>query len=371
MVLLKHLVVDISAHGFGHVAQTAAVLNCLPPDLKLTVRTSATNQKPLQERVHRPFEMLETKLDTGMIMYDALSVDVEETMNWYRHFHLNYSQRRADEAELLAELQADCLLSNVPYLSLDAAGLAGIPNVALCSLNWADIFLSYCQGLEGSYEIHKEIQEAYAQTNLFLQPEPSMPMNDMPTRRPIAPIARVGERRDLSSVVFGAGESTKFVLVGVGGMELKQISFETWPALKDCFWIWPDSMLKRQFPIANRRDFLAQSFMEECFPYIDILASSHLVITKTGYGTQTEAVVNGVPCICINRLDWPEHEYLKKWHSEHGEVVFCDLKDLEKTVSESNHLLPSAPCNPWNEVPVPLPTGAKEAAEIIVKEFLS
>jgi len=41
---MRHLLVDISFHGFGHLSQTAPVLNALRrliPDLRLTVRSAA------------------------------------------------------------------------------------------------------------------------------------------------------------------------------------------------------------------------------------------------------------------------------------------------------------------------------------------
>lgn len=360
MVLSKHLVVDISAHGFGHVAQAAAVLNCLPEMEKLTIRTSAFNEKILRERVHHPFQLIEAQLDAGMIMHDALTVDVDATMDWYRHFHSNYKERRSLAARQLDLLQPDCLFSNIPYLSLDAAGMVGIPNVGLCSLNWADIFFSYCQDQKGSSKIHGEIVNAYEQCDLFLQPTPSLPMDYLSRRKGIAPIARLGQRRSLHSLVND--DSARFVLVGVGGVALNQFPLEQWPRIKHVYWIWPDAVLQKA---PTRPDFVAQSYMENHAQYIDLLASSDLVITKTGYGTQTEAVVNQVPAICINRPDWPEHAYLRDWHNDQGEVTFCDWSDLLSTVAVDDLLDKT-----WSKTPV-LPSGAQEAADILRNEYLS
>ncbi|GAX28215.1 hypothetical protein FisN_41Lh009 [Fistulifera solaris] len=330
MVLMKHLVVDISAHGFGHVAQTAAVLNALPEIDQLTIRTRAANEKTLRERFHRPFRLLEADLDKGMIMHDALTVDVEATMDWYR--------------------------------DLDAAAMLGIPNVGLCSLNWADIFLSYCQNEKGSAEIHNQMIHAYQQCDLFLQPTPCMPMEFIPMRKAIAPVAQVGQKRPLQSLV--KKDAARFVLVGVGGVALDGFPLHQWPRKKNVYWIWPDTVLQKA---TKRPDFLAQSSLEQHMSYIDLLASCDLVITKTGYGTQTEAVVNQVPAICINRPDWPEHDYLQEWHNEHGQVLFCDWSDLVSTiVGNGNSLLE---CE-WNK-PLVFPSGAQEAADILQRDYLS
>lgn len=54
-----HLVVSISGHGFGHVAQTAPILNLLHermPQVRITVR-SAVPAEHLHSRIHAPFEI--------------------------------------------------------------------------------------------------------------------------------------------------------------------------------------------------------------------------------------------------------------------------------------------------------------------------
>jgi len=60
-----HLVVAISDHGFGHVAQTAPILNALHqhmPQLRLTVR-SAVPLAQLRSRIHAPFAHLTSEGD--------------------------------------------------------------------------------------------------------------------------------------------------------------------------------------------------------------------------------------------------------------------------------------------------------------------
>ena len=54
--------------------------------------------------------------------------------------------------------------------------------------------------------------------------------------------------------------------------------------------------------------------------FIDVLASSDVVLTKPGYGTYTEAVCNGVPVLTIERQDWPETVFLNNWVQQHGHL---------------------------------------------------
>jgi hypothetical protein len=86
---MPHLVVSISGHGFGHVAQTAPILNLLPertPQLQLTVR-SAVPLSHLRSRIRVPFDHLPSEGDIGMVMSSALDVRVEQSRAAYRAFH--------------------------------------------------------------------------------------------------------------------------------------------------------------------------------------------------------------------------------------------------------------------------------------------
>ena len=128
---MKHLVVDISAHGFGHLAQVAAVLNALDcSDIRLTIR-SLSPEYLLRERIKHPFELIHYQQDNGMVMHDALRVDAAKTLSWYQAFHRTYPQRKHRAANELEQLQPDLVFADVPYLSLDAANQVDVKSVAL------------------------------------------------------------------------------------------------------------------------------------------------------------------------------------------------------------------------------------------------
>lgn len=173
---MPHLLVDLSYHGFGHIAQTAPVVNALAerlPGLRVTLRSGAP-QAVLAQRFHCNFTLIPKALDFGMEMADALAVQVEESADAYRAFHRDWKGRVAREAENMAALAPDLLFANVPYLSLAAAASAGIPAVAMCSLNWADIYAHYCHGRSEASEIHGQMLAAYNSAAHFIRPLPGM-----------------------------------------------------------------------------------------------------------------------------------------------------------------------------------------------------
>ena len=373
-----HVVVDISSHGLGHVAQAAAVVNALADErrqrssaIRLTVR-SAAPEEALRERIRHPFDLIPRRLDRGMIMRDALSVDVGATMDYYRDFHLDYGRKKSDAARELEALAPDLVFSDVPYLSLDAAALVGVPSVALCSLNWADVFLSYCADLEDAGRIHDDILGAYSRADTFLRPDPSMPMDGISRTQPVPTLALVGDPQpERLRILAGLGDSNegaiRFVLIGVGGVGIRNFDLERWPSIEGVYWIFPDSALAA--PGAGnsarvRRDLLQQSLFDGNMRYIDLLASCSCIVTKDGYGTQTECVVNRVPSICIGRPDWPEHQYLHRWHERHGEVSFISWADIATRKFEKlvNDVLSKE--GHWSKAQV-IPTGATKAEQVL------
>lgn len=352
---MQHLLVDISAHGFGHVAQTAAVLNALDcTRIRLTIRSSAA-ASVLRRRIRHPFTLIPYQQDAGMLMHDALRVDVAASMRWYTAFHADYAQRKAQAARELAQLQPALLFANVPYLSLAAAGEMGVPAVALCSLNWADVFHHYCGDLPGAGRIREEILHAYTQAAVFLQPTPSMAMHTALRTQTVAPMATLGKRDParLRATASLPGHA-RLVLVALGGLGV-DYPLASWPRLPGVYWVFPDAALT-----IPRPDFLPES--QFGLDYVDLLASCDAVITKTGYGTQTEAVVNQVPALCITRPGWPEEPNLPDWHQQHGEVLLTDWQAIQ--AGACGDPIMTLLERSWSKPPV-LPSGASEAAAVL------
>lgn len=305
---MPHLVVSISSHGFGHVAQTAPILNLLyerMPQLRLTVR-SAVPLAHLRSRIHVPFEHLPGAGDIGMAMSSALDVDMAQSRAAYRAFHADWKLRIADEARLLRELGADLVFSNVGYLPLAGAQHAGIPNAALCSLNWADIYRHYFS----DDAIAAQIFAGYAGADAFLRTTPGMPMDDLPKLVAVSPIAAPGnDRRTELDRLLGLSREERLVLVSLGGIA-SRLPIERWPRIDGVRWLVQGSW-QVEHPDAIAFESLPLDFG-------DLLASCDALLCKPGYGSFAEAACSGTPVLFVNRPDWPESPALVEWLRQHG-----------------------------------------------------
>lgn len=355
---MPHLLVDITSHGYGHVAQTAPVVNELAQrisGLRVTVR-SAASFAFLKERFSCEFQHIALAQDFGMKMVSAVEVDVAGSMAAYRAFHADWAGRVARAAEELHLLQPDVLLANVPYLSLAAAHVAGVPAVGMCSLNWADIYQHYSPRDAASRTIHAQMLEAYNSAEAFLKIQPSMPMPEFRNARSISPVVRLGKKCREAIVERVPSAHARLVMVAMGGIEFR-LPMENWPQIPDVHWLIPQA-----WGIA-RDDMTA--FESLGLPFSDALASCDAALTKPGYGTFAEAACAGVPVLYVSRGDWPEEPYLVEWLRQNGVCLEVERDHLWQ--GKLRDLLAQL----WNGLqPVPPPAyGAVEAAQFIQARY--
>lgn len=356
-----HLLVDISAHGLGHLAQTAPVLNALRgslPGLRLTIR-SALPQRRLRARIEGEFEHVAEARDFGFIMRNAVDIDLAASADRYREFHAGWPRRVAVEADWLRRHEVDAVVCNAAYLPLAAAAEAGIPAVGMSSLNWADMFAHYLGGEPGAAKIHDQILEAYNTAECFLRFAPGLPMMDFRHRIELDPVARVGRQdRKYFSELLGLDESKHWLLVAMGGMDFP-LDFLRWPRNEGYSWLIQGA------PPEGREDVHSFDAAEPRFG--DLLASVEAVITKPGYGTFVEAACVGTPILYLKRDDWPETPHFADWLARHARATALG----REAVLAGDFMGELEALRAQPAPPVPRPEGAEQAAGKLAEIFRS
>jgi hypothetical protein len=366
----KHLVVSISGHGFGHVAQTAPILNALYkllPELHLTVRTSVA-EAHLRSRITAPYTYLQSTGDIGMVMSSSLNVDIKSSRATYHAFHANWETRVREEADLLKDLHADMVFSNVGYLPLSGAQQAGIANIALCSLNWADIYRHYCAHPKTctiqDEMIARQILDSYRCADAFLRTTPGMTMRDpltgiaLSNQICIAPIAFIGTRRreELDHKLQLLNQE-KLVLVSMGGIS-HRLPVENWPGITGVRYLVQDNW-RVQHPDAIVIESLGMNFN-------DLLSSCDALLCKPGYGSFVEAACSGIPVIYAGRPDWPESPVLIDWMQTYGisREISHDALIKGNFAAELHEVWTTGKHDAI------VPTGAMQAARLIAEKLM-
>jgi hypothetical protein len=309
-----HLLLALSGHGYGHLAQCAPVVNALRqrlPGLVLTVCGSLPREV-VAARIDDEFDYRQAELDPVLHMLNAWEVDVPASRQVYREFHRDWEQGYQNDIDLLGQVCPDLVLADVPYRILSAAVQRRIPAVGLCSLNWAAIYAAYCEDGHEDLRILEQMMDGYRAAGLFLAPTPAIPMQELDNVVTTGPIARQGCRQQAALLERCAVDRrARVVLVALGGIA-STLPIDNWPIIEDVIWIFSDAVLGR------RNDMFASGSLD--MPFIDVLASVDVVLTKPGYGTYAEAVCHGVPVLTIERRDWPETTYLNSWAQQHGHL---------------------------------------------------
>ena len=356
---MPHLLVALSAHGYGHISQTAPVVNrlrALRPALRLTIACHAPREL-LREQFHGNWEYVPLDNDIGMVMTSAFDVQRAASADAYREIHRTWQRDVERTAQTLRTLAPDLLLANVPYLPLAAAAHAGIPAVAMSSLNWADMYRHFCGERPEAGAIHAQILAAYNSAACFLRLTPGMPMENLSRLRSIGPVARTGHgQRDRLRQQLSLDEGARVVLVTLGGITT-QVDLQHWPQLPDVHWLLPAQWKP------NRAD--TSSIESLTMPFVDLLCSCDALIGKPGYGTFSEAACNAIPMLYVKRGDWPEEPYLVDWLEQQAQCRELTREEFERgELADALERLCSTTKRPLIQ-----PSGINDAAEYLAEEW--
>ena len=310
-----HVLLALSAHGYGHLAQCAPVIDALSvvvPALQLSV-CSTLPQPVIANRISIPFDLHAAGLDPVLQMHSAWEVDAPASQQVYRGFHEDWEAGLQHDRQLLRELNPDVVLADIPYRILLAAEQLGVQTIGLCSLNWAAIYSAYCEGSDMDTRMLAQMLSGYRAADVFLMPQPAMAMPELDNTRGIGPIARSGkQQRSGLRTSCGIPAAARVILVALGGIET-EMPLANWPLVENTSWIFAPAVH------AEREDMI--DLDELSMSFIDVLASVDVVLTKPGYGTYAEAVCHGVALLALARPDWPETATLNQWAQQHGRIA--------------------------------------------------
>ena len=349
------LYVAISAHGYGHIGQTAPVVNELArrhPSLRVVVECG-WSRDVLQQRIAVPFEHIQIATDFGMVMLDAFTVDIEESHRRHLESQANLDNAVRSCSERLRGHRVSLVLSNISPVPLLAGKMCGIPTAAFCCLHWADIYHGLCGSMPGAKAVYEGMLSAYQGADVFVAPAPDMPMPTLRNRVTVGPISALGSnRRSALLQLLGLPETEKLVTISMGGIET-YLALEELPVLRDVTWIVAGTDRR------IRHDIVPESSVP--MKHFDLVCSSDVLVTKAGYGAFAEAACNRVPVLYVPRVNWPEEPFLVQWLSEHARCRPISCADLlSERVAGHLHDL-------WR-LPLPdpvVPTGIQEAADVL------
>ncbi|MDP1946311.1 MAG: hypothetical protein Q8L77_02320 [Nitrospirota bacterium] len=350
----------LSGHGFGHAAQVVPVLNALGalvPDLTVVLRTTVPASF-FQDRLAIPWELQPVQQDVGCIQDGPLTIDIEKTWSAHERFHETWETRLSDEVAAMQAASPALIIADTPYLAIEAGFRAQIPTVALANFTWDLVLKDYCQASDHSQQqLIQYIRDSYAKADRALRITPAPEMDAFSQVVDIGPIASpASPERDRLASALSLTSNEHTVLVGFGGIPLKSLPLEQMEQLRPYRFLF-DGPVPHGYSRIHSTTTLPFSFKT-------LLASVDVIMTKPGYGTIVEAIALQQPVAYVRRYNFADEQPLVDYLHRHGRGRELSLDDF--TQGRWEPALQQALELPVPSLPPP-PTGAAEAAEMIVR----
>lgn len=351
---------SISGHGFGHAGQVVPVLNALGecvPNLRVILRTTVPTSF-FHARLTIPWELRPAQQDVGCVQNGPLTIDVPATWKALEAFHRNWDTRVLAEATEMQQARPSLVLSDISYLALDAAARAAVPAVALASLAWDEIMVDYVE-LERAEQLAliADMQSIYRRAELVIRISPGMPLRAFRKALDVGPMtSAVDPQRALLRKRLGAGPEDRVVLVGFGGVSLNTLPFDRMEEMQGYRFVVDSAP-----PCASTRIHAAASLG---LPFLTLLASVDIIMTKPGYSTIVEAVDKGRPVVYVRRYNFGDEQGIVEYLHRHGRGV--ELAQDDFSAGAWHSALAQAWETPAPPLPPPKP-GTADAARICAR----
>jgi len=317
---------SISAHGFGHAAQTISILNELGAsldDVHVILRTCVP-PSIFHEYLTVKWDVQAVPQDIGCIQQGPLDIDVPGTWEAYQEFHGNWSHRVTQEAEAMHEAQADLVISNISYLAISGGFQAHRPVVAIASLCWDQVLLPFIQPSNADHQaIYEQIQLEYAKANQLVRLYPAIDMPAFPRvtdTGPSFPLVQ-STSQDLRKRLGIEREET-LVAIAFGGVSLTGLPLEQMEMCQGFHFLVGGIPLDSSSMRIHR--------IEDCqMPFGEIMRQADVIMTKPGYATITMAVHYGIPLVYVRRNNFVDEQSLVEYAHQYGRALELTREDFE------------------------------------------
>ena len=295
----------VTSHGFGHLNRTVAVINHVPADLPVVIRSHPNLFPHWRERLTRPAELAGHVSDAGAVNPpgDSTATDGPATLELAARVHAEAMARVDEEARWLRDERVAALLCDAPAVPLVAARRAGIPGLLLANFTWADIYAPYARVAgEHAKGLVAELRRAYRQATTVFRAEPALRMAWLPGQVNVGMVANPGrDRRKELRGLLGLSSKEKLIYFYVGRYGQNDLD---WGRLEAYAAKGVHFVGYHSAPAGPLKNLHLLSPSE--WHGSDLIASTDALVAKAGYGTVCEAMAGNTPIIYPPRRGFSE-----------------------------------------------------------------
>lgn len=323
------LAVYVTSHGFGHLNRAVAVINRVPVDVPVTIRSHPNLFLHWRERLQRPAALEAHISDSGAVNPpgDSAATDGMATLELAARVYAEAVTHVDEEAEWLREQGVAAVLCDVPPLPLVAANRAGVPGYALANFTWADIYAPHARKLgNGAARLVTELRRAYGHATALFRAEPALRLTGFARVIEVGMVVSPGkDRRAELRRELGIGPGEKVVYFYVGRYGQANLGWTRLAKLAARGVHFVGFHQASVGPLPNLHVMAADAWTGA-----DLSASADAIVAKAGYGTTCEAIVAGTPMIYPPRTGFAEHRALDRALRSWGGGVPAPSRDFNE-----------------------------------------
>lgn len=324
----------ISDYGYGHASRDIAIIRKILSeynDAKIYIKTYEPFHFVRQSLPYRNVEVIQTRNDVGVVFKEnSVTVDREQTKKMLDEWLASWAEYIQKEKRFCETHKIDLILSDIAPQPFIVADDLGITSIAISNFTWHYIFYN----LFGEIPATERIKGAYERAEIALVLPFNEEMNIFKRKREISLVSReITVDRCEMRRRCGISDNEMLVYVGVGR------SFEP-------------SFMRSMKPIESTNvKFLTSSNAELPFGNVisipnnetetqNYIAMCDLVVSKTGYGTVSEAIRARIPVFLLKRNGFKEDELIGTKVEDLGIGQFISEKSFLDSawINESTHL---------------------------------
>lgn len=324
----------ISDYGYGHASRDIAIIRRIFDefnDVKVFVKTGEAFHFVRRSLPQRNVKVIQTKNDVGVIFEEnSVTVDRERTKQMLDEWLASWDDYIQSEKGFCETHNIDLILSDIVPQPFIVGDELGIPSIAVSNFTWHYIFYN----LFGNMPATERIKEAYQHADIALALPFNEEMNIFKKKKEISLVSReiTVDRHDMRRRCGISGDE-RLVYVGVG----KSFSPSFMRSMKPIevenvkFLVSSDAELPFENVIRiPKNETEAQNYIAAC----------DLIVSKTGYGTVSEAIRARIPMFLLKRDGFKEDELIGNKVEDLGIGRFILAKAFLNGawVNELNHL---------------------------------
>lgn len=299
----------ITAHGFGHAARAASVMEALfarNPAVRFEIFTGIPPWF-FEDSLSAPFTVHETFTDVGLVQTSAMVEDISATVDLLDDF-LPFAEERVSElCEQVQQQECRCIICDISPLGIHVAREANIPSILIENFTWDWIYKGYMAENKRLQPHMDYLKQIVSLADIHIKTRPlclSQPVDftaGPASRKPRK--SRLKTRRDL-----GIDDHRPMVLITMGGIPESYGFLDRLKQHPDIFFVIPGPFES----VAIKGNMALMPHRSE-FYHPDLVNAADTVIGKAGYSTVAEIYHAGIPFAYVLRSGFPESAPMAKF----------------------------------------------------------